>query len=449
MTEHTEVTLTNIRTALDSEDIALARQLLNDLHPADQADLISDRPLEEQTEMLPKLSVDDAADVLEYLDEDEAAEIAAKLPLETLASLLDEMEPDEAADILLDLYEERALAVMDQMVSTEDVRPLLEYDDDTAGGRMTTQVPILHRTMTANHAIAYLRTSKPNSDNHYYLYVIDKDRKLLGIVGLRELITAKPSVSVEAIMNSYVIRASVDDDQEECAKLMSHYNLMNLPIVNNINQLVGVITYDDLVEVIEDEATEDIYALANLSADSDLDVFSPISMMITRRLPWLFVNLGTAFLSAFVISRFEATIAKIAVLAVFQSVVAGLGGNAGTQALAIMVRGLALKQIEFRHVWRALGRELIIGLLHGLAIGIAVASIVYLWRGNSFLGLIIGLATFGNLLVAGVMGTLVPLTLKYFRQDPALASSTLVTGITDVIGFALFLGLATLYLPYL
>ena len=449
MNEQLETTLTNIRTALDREDIALAQKLLNKLHPADQADAISDRPLQEQTEMLPNLNVDNAADVLEHLDEDEAAEIAAKLPLETLAGLLDEMEPDEAADILLDLYEERALAVMEKMVSTDNVRPLLEYDDDTAGGRMTTQVPILHREMTASHAITYLRNSKPDSENHYNLYVIDKDRRLLGIVGLRELITAKPVTSIEAIMNSDVISASVNDDQEECAKLMSHYNLMNLPIVNQSNQLVGVITYDDLVEVIEDEATEDIYALANLSADSDLDVFSPVSMMITRRLPWLYVNLGTAFLSAFVISRFEATIAKIAVLAVFQSVVAGLGGNAGTQALAIMVRGLALKQLEFRHIWRALGRELVIGMLHGLAIGIAVAGIVYLWRGNPLLGLIIGLATFGNLLVAGVMGTLVPLTLKHFHQDPALASSILVTGITDVIGFALFLGLATLYLPYL
>lgn len=449
MKDQAEITLSNIRTALDSENIALARQLLNKLHPADQADAISDRPLQEQTEMIPTLSVNHAADVLEHLDEDEAAEIAAKLPLETLAHLLDEMEPDEAADILLDLYEERASAVMAKMSSIDNIRPLLEHDDDTAGGRMTTQVPVLDRGMTASHAIAYLRNSKPDSEVHYYLYVTDKAGKLLGILGLRELITAKPSTNIETIMNSDVISASVDDDQEECAKLMSHYNLMTLPITNKSNHLMGVITYDDLVEVIEDEATEDIYALANLAADSDLDVFSPVRMMITRRLPWLYVNIGTAFLAAFVISRFEATIAKIAVLAVFQSVVAGLGGNAATQALAIMVRGLALKQLEFRHVWKALGRELIIGMLHGLAIGLAVAGIVYLWRGNPLLGLIIGLATFGNLVVAGVTGTIVPLTLKYFRQDPALSSSTLVTGITDIIGFALFLGLATLYLPYL
>ena len=213
MKDQAEITLSNIRTALDSENIALARQLLNKLHPADQADAISDRPLQEQTEMIPTLSVNHAADVLEHLDEDEAAEIAAKLPLETLAHLLDEMEPDEAADILLDLYEERASAVMAKMSSIDNIRPLLEHDDDTAGGRMTTQVPVLDRGMTASHAIAYLRNSKPDSEVHYYLYVTDKAGKLLGILGLRELITAKPSTNIETIMNSDVISASVDDDE--------------------------------------------------------------------------------------------------------------------------------------------------------------------------------------------------------------------------------------------
>ncbi len=449
MKDSPETTLAALRTALESEDIDRARQLVNDLHPADLAVAIGDLPLQEQTEMLPTLSLDDAADVLEHLDEDEAAEIAAKLPLQMLASVLDEMEPDEAADILLDLDETHAAAALRKMTSSETVHPLLEHADDTAGGRMTTRVPVLRRRMSASQAITYLRSLKPDSEQHYYLYVVDRNRRLIGVVGLRELVTAPPSASIESIMSTEVISASVSADQEECAQLMSRYELMTLPIVGDDNHLAGVITYDDLVEVIEDEATEDIYALASLSADSDLDVFSPVRMMVSRRLPWLYLNLGTAFLAAFVISRFEAIIAKIAVLAIFQSVVAGLGGNAGTQALALMVRGLALGQVEFRHLWKALGRELVVGLLHGLAIGAAVAGVVYLWRGNPLLGLIIGLATFGNLLVAGLMGTLVPLTLKALRLDPALASSVLVTGTTDAVGFALFLGLATLYLPYL
>ena len=449
MKETIEATLFSLRMALESEDIDRARHLVNNLHPADLAEAIGDLPLQDQTEMLPTLSLDDAADVLEHLDEDEAAEIAAQLPLQTLASVLDEMEPDEAADILLDLDKTHAAAALRQMTSVDTVRPLLQHEDDTAGGRMTTRMPVLRPRMTASQAITYLRDLKPDPEHHYYLYVVDVHGQLIGVVGLRKLITARASASIESIMDTQVISASVSADQEACAQLMSRYELMTLPIVGDGNRLAGVITYDDLVEVIEDEATEDIYALASLAADSDLDVFSPVRMMVSRRLPWLYLNLGMAFLAAFVISRFEAIIAKIAVLAVFQSVVAGLGGNAGTQALALMVRGLALGQVEFRHMWRALGRELLIGLLHGIAIGAAVAGVVYIWRGNPILGLIIGMATCGNMLVAVLMGTLVPLTLKALHLDPALASSVLVTGTTDAVGFALFLGLATLYLPYL
>ncbi|HAJ05562.1 MAG TPA: magnesium transporter [Chloroflexi bacterium] len=449
MKTNLESTLNNIQNALDNSDIDLAQQLLNTLHPADQADAISDRTLQEQSKMLPHLTADNAAAVLEHLDEDEAANIASELPLDILANLLDKMEPDEAADILLDLYEDKASQVLKQMSSSEIILPLLKHRDDTAGGRMTTQIPTLYPEMTTSHCITYLRKSKPDKEHHYYLYVIDQNNTLLGILGLRELITNPPNTQIKDIMNNDFISASVDDDQEKCARLISHYNLMSLPIVNDQTQLLGVITYDDIVEVIEDEATEDIYALSNLSADSDLDVFSPVKMMISKRLPWLYVNLFGAFISAYVISKFEPTIAKIAFLAIFQSIVAGLGGNAGTQSLAIMVRALALKQLTFRQVWKALGRELVIGSLNGLAVGISCAILVYFWRGNTALGLIIGIATFGNLLIAGLLGTIIPLTLKYFRQDPALASSALVTGITDIIGFALFLSLATLYISYL
>ncbi|MFQ5407183.1 MAG: magnesium transporter [Anaerolineales bacterium] len=441
--------LRDVRAALESEDISAAKQLLDSLHPADVAEAIGDLSLDEQTDVLPELDVDDAADVLEFLDEDEAAEIAANLPVATLATLLDEMEPDEAADVLLDLSSDQADAALAHMASADRVQPLLAHDDDTAGGRMTSQVPILRRWMTTTQAIAYLRTFQPERETHYYLYVVDRNRKLIGIVGLRELILAAPDERVETIMSDDVISVSVDADQETCTRLISRYELLALPVVDAAGQLVGVITHDDLVEVIEDEATEDIYALASVSADSDLDVFSPITMMISRRLPWLYLNLGTAFLAAFVISRFEATIAQVAALAVFQSVVAGLGGNAGTQALAIAVRGLALGELEFRHARRAILRECLIGLTNGLAVGLAVGVVAYLWKGNPFLGVIMGLATLGNLFAAGIAGTLVPLTLKALRQDPALASSVLVTATTDSLGFGLFLGLATIFLPHL
>ncbi len=441
--------LREVRTALDSEDIAQAKKLLDDLHPADLAEAIGDLSLGEQTDVLPELDVDDAADVLEFLDEDEAAEIAAKLPVEQLVPLLDEMEPDEAADVLLDLSPEQSAAALAHMASADQVRPLLAYEDDTAGGRMTSAVPVLRRWMTAAQASEYLRTFLSDRETHYYLYVIDRNRKLIGIVGLRELVLAAPVARVEAFMSSDVISVVADIDQETCAQLISRYELLALPVMDDTGRLVGVITHDDLVEVIEDEATEDIYALNNVSADSDLDVFSPLRMMVRRRLPWLYVNLFTAFLAAYVISKFENIIEQVAVLAVFLSIVAGLGGNAATQALAIIVRGMALGQIEFRHARRAILRECVIGLAHGVAVGTAVGLVAYFWRGNAVLGLVVGVATLGNLFAAGIAGTAVPLVLKALRLDPALASSVLVTATTDILGFALFLGLATTYLPYL
>ncbi|MEK7327444.1 MAG: magnesium transporter [Chloroflexota bacterium] len=198
----------------------------------------------------------------------------------------------------------------------------------------------------------------------------------------------------------------------------------------------------------EEEATEDIYRLANVS-DGDLQVFSPVSLSVRKRLPWLLVNLFTAFLAASVVSLFETTIAKVAVLAVFQSIVAGQGGNAGTQTLAMMVRGMALGEIEFKDAFRALAREAGIGVLHGIAVGICVGIGAYLWKGIPVLGVVISLAMVGNMIAAGIAGTLVPLTLRALKLDPALASAVIVTTVTDCVGFGLFLGLATLFLPYL
>jgi magnesium transporter len=245
-----------------------------------------------------------------------------------------------------------------------------------------------------------------------------------------------------------VHRAAVDTDQEEVARVMQHYDLLALPVVNAEGKLAGIIHYDDIVDVIEEEATEDIYRLANVG-DGDLQVWSPMRLSVRRRLPWLTVNLGTAFLAAGVISLFEATIARLALLAVFQSIVAGAGGNAGTQTLAIMVRGLALGEIQFRDIRRALLREAGIGLVHGVVIGGLVALGAWAWKGIPALGLVIGLAMLGNLVAAGLAGTLVPLTLRALKLDPALASAVLVTMVTDIVGFGLFLGLATLFLPLL
>lgn len=443
-----ETTLEHVRAALEDGKVDEAIAALTALHPADRAEAFSDLPPDDQEEILPRLNTQTAADLLEELEDDEAAEAAGHLSAETLADVLDEMKPDEAADILGDLPPEQAASALAQMEDADEVIPLLAHPDDTAGGLMTSAFYALRRQTTAQMAIDFLRTQRPDAESPYYLYVVDRLNRLSGVVALRDLIVAPPETPVESIMRPNVISVPVGTDQEEVAQLMRHYNLLAVPVVDREGKLIGVINHNDIVNVIEEEATEDIYRLANV-ADGDLQVWSPLSLSIRRRLPWLYVNLLTAFLAAWVISQFEATIARLAVLAVFQSIVAGEGGNAGTQTLAIMVRGLALDEIEFRDVWRALLRETGIGLMHGVAVGIAVAIAAWLWRGIPVLGLVIGLAMAGNLVAAGIAGTLVPLTLKAFKLDPALASAVLVTTVTDCVGFGLFLGLATLFLPYL
>lgn len=445
-----DTTLERIRAALEAGNVDGAIAAIAHLRPEDRAEALADLPTHEQAEVLDEMLPSEAAEILENLEEDEAAEVAAHLTTETLADMLDEMAPDDVADVLGDLPEYRVAEALAQMDAEQvaDVMPLLQHEDDTAGGLMTPDFPHLRRQMTAQQAIDTLRNLHPDAETHYYLYVVDRFNKLIGIVGLRELIMADPSATIDTIMKRDVISLPVGTDQEEVAHLMTKYGLAALPIVDTDGQLVGVISYDDIAEVIEDEATEDLYRLSNVS-DGDLQVFSPVWLSIRRRLPWLLINLGTAFLAASVINLFEATIAKLAVLATFQSVVAGQGGNAGTQILAMMVRGLAVGEVEFKDIWRIVAREVGIGLMHGVVVGLCVAIGAYLWKGIPMLGVVIGLAMIGNMVAAGIAGTLVPLTLKVLKLDPALASAVMVTTVTDCVGFGLFLGLATMFLPYL
>jgi len=440
--------LERVRAALEAGHLDDAIQVLSNLHPADRAEAFSDLPKDDQEEILPRLDPEDAAELLEELEDAEAVEAAASLPTAALAEVLDEMEPDAAADLLGDLPKAQAESVLAQMDEADEVRPLLAHADDTAGGLMTSEFFALRRQMTAQQAIEFLRRQEPDGETPYYLYVVDRFDRLIGIVGLRDLIVAAPEATLESVMKRDVRSVPVGTDQEEVARLMTKYSLLALPVVDNDGKLVGVIRSSDVAHVIEAEATEDIYRLANVS-DGDLSVWSPIRLSVSRRLPWLIVNLFTAFLAASVVGLFEATIAQLAVLAVFQSIVAGQGGNAGTQTLAMIVRGLALGEIEFRDIGSALVREISVGLIHGTIIGLLVALGAWLWKGIPLLGLTIGLAMIGNLVAAGLAGTLVPLTLKAFRLDPALASAVLVTTVTDCVGFGLFLGLATLFLPYL
>jgi magnesium transporter len=278
----------------------------------------------------------------------------------------------------------------------------------------------------------------------FYLYVVDERRHLVGVTSLRRLLLVAPETPLKRIMTSDLISARVDTDQEEVARQVASYNLLAIPVVDQENKLVGVITVDDVIDVIKDEATEDILRLAGVSGDER--VFTPARESLKLRFPWLAVNLGTAFLAASVVALFEGTISQLTVLAIFMPIVAGMGGNAATQTLTVIVRGIALGELTWSNARKALIKEVTVGVSNGLATGLIAAAVVALFRGDPVIGALLGVAMLFNLMVAAVAGTLIPLGLKALKIDPALASAVFITMFTDVAGFASFLGLATIYL---
>ena len=444
---HIDEILEKIRIAVSGGNWDEATTLLESLRRSDQAEVFSDLPPDQQQEILPLLAPESSADILEELEDEEVAVLANRLDTDQLVEIVDNMEPDEAADLLGDIPPEQAEEVLSHIEEADEVRSLLKHPDETAGGVMTSLNVTIIQDMTVDEAIWHLRHLAPGSEEIYYLFVQDKKGRLVGVVSLRQLVIAKPGTIIRDIMDKEPLYVRAGADQEEAARLMQRYDLLALPVVNENHVLVGMITYDDLLDVLEDEATEDIYRLGGVPKEQPADV-GLVSAMRTR-LPWLALNLLTAMLSAAILSLFESTIAQVAVLAAFFPIVAGVSGSAATQTLTVTVRGLALGDISPKEGFKALGRELLLGLVNGVTIGLAVAVIALVWKGTPLLGVVAGAATLLNMICAAVAGVLVPMAMHRLKFDPALASPILVTTITDSMGYFAYLGLATLLIAFL
>jgi len=442
----TEEFYQNIKVYLENNDFDRAIKEFLGIHPNEQVEVYDLLSQSEKRIIIKRLGVQETAQLFSLQEDQDTLEAAETLSIERLAEVLDEMAPDEAADLLLDLPPKRAAKALEQMDDAEEIIPLLEFPDETAGGRMTTEFTSINQEVTASEAIDQLRLISPDSAVPYYIFITDHQNRLTGIMGLRELVVSKPTVKMKAIMDPEVISVDAWLDQEEVSNVMAQYDLSALPVINHLRELIGVITHDDILDVIQEEATEDIYRLASVS-DAELEPDSPIIEQLKGRLPWLVLNMLTALFAAWVISLFEDIIALVAVLAVFQSVVAGLGGNAASQSVAMFVRSIALGKVPTGKTASLLLRQILVGLLQGLLIGIIVGVGVTLWKGNFILGMVLGLALVGNLILAGIVGTLTPLGLKAIGQDPAMASVVLVTAVTDSLGFFIFLSLAKFFLP--
>jgi len=367
---------------------------------------------------------------------------------EDIAKLLHELPSDDAAALIDYLPEELSREVLELMRRRESgqVESLLEYGEQTAGRIMNPAVFALNEDLTVGEAITALQNSR-DVEMVFYLYVVDVRRHLVGVTSLRRLLLVSPETPLKRIMTPDVISVRVDTDQEEVARQVASYNLLAVPVVDEENKLVGVVTVDDVIDVIKDEATEDLLRLAGVSGDER--VATPAGEAIRKRLPWLGVNLVTAFVAASVVALFESTIQQVTALAIFMPIVAGMGGNAATQTLTVIVRGLALGELDWANARKALTKEALIGVGNGLALGTVAAGVAWATKNDPMLGLLLGMAMVCNMFVAATAGTLVPLGLKALKVDPALASSVFITTFTDVVGFASFLGLATVFVKYL
>ncbi|MGH7805191.1 MAG: magnesium transporter, partial [Candidatus Binatia bacterium] len=329
-----------------------------------------------------------------------------------------------------------------------EIARLLRYPESTAGRVMTTRFLALRESQTAEEGIDAIRArSEEEIEQVFYIYVVDDRERLRGVVPIRKLVAAQPKTRIGDVMIESVVAVEATADQEEVAAMVAKYNLLAVPVVEASRKLVGVITVDDVIDVIHEEATEDIFRMVGLTQEEH--VFTPLATSIRRRLPWMVANLATAFAAAWVVGLFEEAITKVVALAVFLPVVAGMGGNGGTQTLTIITRGIALGELTIESGTRAILREVAIGIAIGTAVGTLTAAAAWLWRGNPVLGLVLLLAMVINMGIAGLAGAAVPLALRAMRQDPALGSGVLVTTFTDVFGFLAFLGIASGLLEYL
>ena len=425
--------------------------LLQKQHPADLAQIFSefqDREREATFSLLAERNGRLAMEAVSELGPEAGAALLATRPAEEIARLAQEIPSDDAAALLDHLPKELSAAVLNLMRPKESgvVENLLEYDEQTAGRIMNPYVFALSEDITVGEAITELQANR-DVEMVFYLYVVDERRHLIGVTSLRRLLLVSPETPLKRIITADLISARVDTDQEEVARQVASYNLLAIPVVDEENKLVGVITVDDVIDVIKDEATEDIYRLAGVAGDEH--AFTPAGESLRKRLPWLGGNLITAFMAASVVALFEGTIERITALAVFMPIVAGMGGNAATQTLTVIVRGIALGEVTWGNSRKALLKEATVGLGNGVVLGLVAAAVAWATRGSPVLGLILCAAMIINMFVAATAGTLVPLGLRAANVDPALASSVFITTLTDVFGFFSFLGLATLFMRFL
>ncbi|HET7006217.1 MAG TPA: magnesium transporter [Candidatus Binatia bacterium] len=419
-------------------------------HPADIALLFKGLDSAEVRQLFDVLfSSRRAAKTLKELPPELLPDILALIDDEKVGRLIVRADPDDAVTFIDSLSEERresVLALLDPERRAA-VREIINYPDGTVGRLMTTDFMALAPDATAQGAIDKIR-ERGELESFFYLYVVENDGKLVGVVPIRNLVIAPPARKLRDMMIADPIKADVFMDQEDAARIVAKYELLALPIVDEGGRLEGIITVDDVIDIIKEESTEDMYKMVGLAEEDR--VFTPVSRSVRMRLPWTILNLLTATLAASIVGLFEGTLHEIVALVTFMPVVAGVGGNGATQTATVIIRAIALGELEFSSAWKAIVKQVSVNICIAVAAGAMIALAAGLWKSNPYLGLVLAGAMLLNLgLMAGFAGAVIPLLLKALKLDPALGSGIIVTGLTDAFGFLSFLGLATMFRSYL
>ncbi|WP_185982478.1 magnesium transporter [Aureimonas mangrovi] len=434
--------LDDVRAVLEAEDAPALLERVEPLHETELGDLIEHLETDERQHLVRLLGEDFDYTALTEIDEAVRLEIVDAMPNEQIAEALLELDSDDAVYILEDLEEEDRKEILERLPFRERLRlrRALEYPEETAGRRMQTEFVAVPPFWTVGQTIDYMREDDDLPDRFAQIFVVDPTFKLLGSVDLHAILRTKRPETIESIMHPTRHAIPAEMDQEEAAQVFEQYDLLSAAVVDENERLVGVLTIDDIVDVIQAEAEEDFRLLGGVG---DEEISDSVRVSARSRFPWLFVNLGTAFLAALVIGLFDATIQQMVALAALMPIVASMGGNAAAQTMTVTVRAIATRDIHIHNSGRIIRRELLVGLLNGSAIAVLIGCIAWAWIGSSDIGLVIGTAMLINMVTAALAGILIPLVLNKFGADPAIASAVFVTAVTDVVGFFGFLGLAT------
>lgn len=433
--------------------LLINRELKAGTHPGDLHDLIEELDLDQKVELLQRLSDTDAALILQEMEDFVQADILPLLDKEQAKAILKNLASDDAVDLIGELSPEDAEEML-QLIGEEeepiDFGDLLKYPEDSAGGIMTTEYISLPADIPVEDAISRLREIAPEAETIYYVYVVNEEGHLIGVLSLRDLIASSDGTLLKNIMRRNVISVNAKLDQEEVARVVSKYDLLAVPVVDDQERLLGIITVDDVIDVLEQEATEDIYRLAGASEVEGMELTeAPVSKVVRLRLPWLLISMVGGIVSGSVIGVYRNTLETIVMLAVFIPVIMGMGGNVGTQSSTIFVRGLATGEIDRSEVWPYFFREIRVGLTMGIICGTLISITAYIWQGNPYLGLVVGISMLITITVATLIGTLVPLLLNKVNIDPAITAGPFVTTIKDFTGLIIYFIIASAFLEYL